>query len=428
MEEKWTDRLRVKMQDYEEAGPEGLWQSISDAMDRQTGVPGMPEGALLKRHAADSRMKRRRRYLIPAISAAAAILLTVYFGFRDRPDNGFHEVPAGVPEKEPERFHNLLADNSSDKSESMPAGPLSGKDSGKEPLTPQEDSTVPEENPVPQEDVPASREDAPAPATEHGTSPEPDNFPDHYEWEQDAARTSSKRKRGTIHASISSSNLTGSASSFSGFGGLASASVLSSRQEDKETVVTKAAIPSGNAGSQPEMTPYNTEIRHRQPVRVGVSVRYDFSRRWGIETGLTYSLLSSSITSGDNTYSSRTEQNLHFIGIPVQISYDFLQLKWFSMYVNAGGMMEKCVSGKSVTNYIPDGNTAFESSEDIMVRPLQWSLNAAVGAEVHFSPLVGLYVEPGVSYFFDNGSGVSTIYTEKPVNFNLEFGLRFSFR
>ena len=142
MEEKWTDRLRVKMQDYEEAGPEGLWQSISDAMDRQTGVPGMPEGALLKRHAADSRMKRRRRYLIPAISAAAAILLTVYFGFRDRPDNGFHEVPAGVPEKEPERFHNLLADNSSDKSESMPAGPLSGKDSGKEPLTPQEDSTV----------------------------------------------------------------------------------------------------------------------------------------------------------------------------------------------------------------------------------------------------------------------------------------------
>ena len=176
------------------------------------------------------------------------------------------------------------------------------------------------------------------------------------------------------------------------------------------------------------MTPYNTEIRHRQPVRVGVSVRYDFSRRWGIETGLTYSLLSSSITSGDNTYSSRTEQNLHFIGIPVQISYDFLQLKWFSMYVNAGGMMEKCVSGKSVTNYIPDGNTAFESSEDIMVRPLQWSLNAAVGAEVHFSPLVGLYVEPGVSYFFDNGSGVSTIYTEKPVNFNLEFGLRFSFR
>lgn len=90
--------------------------------------------------------------------------------------------------------------------------------------------------------------------------------------------------------------------------------------------------------------------------------------------------------------------------------------------------MEKCVSGRADTDYMSDGNVISESSSDIQVRPLQWSLNAALGAEVHFTPLVGFYVEPGASYFFNDGSDVSTIYKERPFNFNLEFGLRFSFR
>ena len=139
-------------------------------------------------------------------------------------------------------------------------------------------------------------------------------------------------------------------------------------------------------------------------------------------------MLSSTITTGGSGYSSRTEQELHYIGIPLQVSYDFLQLKWFSLYVNAGGMIEKCISGKAVASYVPEGESAFESREGITARPLQWSLNAAIGAEVHFTPLIGLYVEPGASYFFNDGSGMSTIYKERPLNFNFEFGLRFTFR
>ena len=66
--------------------------------------------------------------------------------------------------------------------------------------------------------------------------------------------------------------------------------------------------------------------------------------------------------------------------------------------------------------------------KNIVEKPVQWSLNAAIGAEVHFTPFLGLYVEPGVGYFFNDGSSISTIYKERPFNFNFEFGLRFTFR
>ena len=45
-----------------------------------------------------------------------------------------------------------------------------------------------------------------------------------------------------------------------------------------------------------------------------------------------------------------------------------------------------------------------------------------------FSKLVGVYLEPGVSYYFDNGSDVRTIYKDKPFNFNLNLGVRFTIR
>ena len=43
-----------------------------------------------------------------------------------------------------------------------------------------------------------------------------------------------------------------------------------------------------------------------------------------------------------------------------------------------------------------------------------------------FNDLVGIYLEPGVSYYFDNGSFVETVYRERPLNFSLGIGLRFN--
>ena len=40
---------------------------------------------------------------------------------------------------------------------------------------------------------------------------------------------------------------------------------------------------------------------------------------------------------------------------------------------------------------------------------------------------ISLYAEPGIVYYFDDGSDISTIRKEKPFNINLQAGLRFNF-
>ena len=438
MDGKWTDRLRKRMQDFEEPEPEGLWQAISDAMDKSgTAVP-VRKPAHAGRKA--SGFSKYVMYATAALSAAAAILLAVRFGFNDRPvlpadDNDIVAVAADTaPERLPDTSRQKPTEDGIIVKEIHAAASLIAENrqtvpvqAGRNDISETDGLT---DSPV-HADKEAIREQK---AVTDNAAKETDTCRQHDggfdgKGYADADIRKKRRTRGAIHASISSSNLVGSVSSFSGYGGLSSVSALTAPLKEKEEIVeTRAAAVQQRDGASGAGSQYNTEIHHRQPVRVGVSVRYDFTKRWGIETGLTYSMLSSTITTGGSGYSSRTEQELHYIGIPLQISYDFLQFKWFSLYVNAGGMIEKCISGKAVASYVPEGESAFESREGITARPLQWSLNAAIGAEVHFTPLIGLYMEPGASYFFNDGSGISTIYKERPLNFNFEFGLRFTFR
>ena len=88
--------------------------------------------------------------------------------------------------------------------------------------------------------------------------------------------------------------------------------------------------------------------------------------------------------------------------------------------------MEKCVDGKTRTDYFIDGKKVSSENGRIMVEPLQWSVGAYVGAQYSFNRLVGLYVEPGAAYYFRNGSPVNCIYSDRPFNFSLRRGLRFS--
>ena len=154
------------------------------------------------------------------------------------------------------------------------------------------------------------------------------------------------------------------------------------------------------------------DYEHHQPVSFGLSVRKSLPKGFSVETGLTYTLLSSDIKrQGDTKMQS---QKLHYIGIPVRGNWNFLEKKYFTLYVSAGGMVEKCVYGKL-------------ADDKVNVKPLQFSVAGAVGAQFNATDHVGLYVEPGVSYFFDDGSKVQTIRKERPCNFNLQAGLRFTY-
>lgn len=153
-------------------------------------------------------------------------------------------------------------------------------------------------------------------------------------------------------------------------------------------------------------------VEHKQPISFGVSVRKTLPKGFSVETGLTYTMLSSEVVFDSG--SDKLNQKLHYVGIPVRANWNFVDKERLTMYVSAGGAIEKCVYGKI-------------GSDKETVKPLQLSVMGAVGVQYNVSNRVGLYVEPGISYFFDDGSPVQTIRKENPTNFTLQAGVRLTY-
>ncbi len=168
-----------------------------------------------------------------------------------------------------------------------------------------------------------------------------------------------------------------------------------------------------------------TEYEHHLPIRIGLSVAYALTDRLSISSGLTYTRLSSDIkdTSRESKYIG--EQRLHYVGIPVNVSYKVASFRWLGLYGTAGVLAEKCVSGTTDEGYVENNTMKYTNTHDISSKPLQMSVNAGVGIQFDFIDNVGIYAEPGLSYYFDDGSALQTIYKEKPLNFNLNVGVRF---
>ena len=169
-----------------------------------------------------------------------------------------------------------------------------------------------------------------------------------------------------------------------------------------------------------------TDIKHHFPVTFGISLRKDLSNSFSIETGLTYTLLSSDLKAGNDIYYSQ-EQRLHYLGIPLKAGWYFVKKRRVSLYLSAGGAVEKCVKSQLKTHYEMQNDLSFIGDDHLDVKKLQWSVLASLGAQFNITDHFGIYAEPGAIYYFDDGTDVSTIRKEKPFNINLQIGLRFGF-
>lgn len=169
-----------------------------------------------------------------------------------------------------------------------------------------------------------------------------------------------------------------------------------------------------------------TEYKHRLPVRVGINVAYRLTDRLSVESGVSYTRLSSDMKDGTKDNYSSSSQKLDYIGVPLNVKYRAFGYRRLSVYASAGLLTEKCVSGKTTHEYVISGEKKKHEAEDVAAKPWQLSVNAALGAQFDVLRNVGVYVEPGVSYYFDDRSPLSTIYKEKPLNFNLNLGVRYT--
>ncbi len=165
--------------------------------------------------------------------------------------------------------------------------------------------------------------------------------------------------------------------------------------------------------------------QHDRPITFGISLSKPLSKKWNFETGLQYSILKSRSVMGSEEYYIGKEQKIHYIGIPLRVSYHLADYKNLSAYSSAGLQLNIPVYGKINSKYIVDNASAYTNSWHI-TPPLQWSTNFSLGLQYKFLPKWTLYVEPTLYWYIPNGSNTHTIWTEHPVMFSVPFGIRFT--
>ena len=163
---------------------------------------------------------------------------------------------------------------------------------------------------------------------------------------------------------------------------------------------------------------------HDAPVTIGLSVNKKLNERWSFETGLQYTYLKSDFVTGDEARIQET-QKIHYLGLPLRVSYCWGTFRKFSFYSTAGVQLDIPLKGRLHTFHVTDSVPISISRQPLDV-PWQWSVNTSAGMQYHITPRVSLYVEPTLNYYIPDGSELRTIRKEHPVTFTVPVGLRFS--
>lgn len=170
-----------------------------------------------------------------------------------------------------------------------------------------------------------------------------------------------------------------------------------------------------------------TDAKHYRPVTFSVLAKWQFTETLGLESGLSWTMLSSRFTTSSATSQIADQQTLQYIGIPLNMTFSFLDTRLFTIYATMGGMVEKCVDGRvKHSEYVSD-KQLLSYVDKVSVTPLQWSVSGGAGIQANFSDNLAFFAEPGLSYHFRNDSQVGTIYREHPLDFRFSFGFRVTF-
>lgn len=428
--DKWLNDIRNRLKDYGQEPPQGLWEQLSTRLE-QEGLAGK------RQHKPAAWMLWPKR-----IAVAACIAVAVLVGYRYMPD--FTQAPelASVGEKNAtgkaaeiiEQSGKEVAEADAPITARALAGTAQGTLVAKAESLPTTLSSIPSHEEETAEATAMASVEAQEPvadAVEQDRTGEKPVTLKHADSsarmgrsiQRNSSRTQQARTALThsssprLALSAHASGLTGSAMSAKGMSGLPTVSL----GPDDASWLDKPAmgVVVFNQGKVVER-----KVHHRLPVRVGASVSYDLNSRLALGSGLTYTRLRSDLREGTAANYQKSVQNLHYVGLPVNLKYTFLRAKNLSLYAQAGALAEVRVAGKRTTQYTLDHQRSGEETERIGSHPLQMSVNLAAGAQYNITPTLALYAEPGVSHHFKDNSSVPTIYEDKPTNFSLNVGVR----
>lgn len=429
--DKWLNDIRNRLKDYGQEPPQGLWEQLSTRLE-QEGLAGK------RQHKPAAWMLWPKR-----IAVAACIAVAVLVGYRYMPDFTLAPELASVGEKNAtgkaaeiiEQSGKEVVEADAPITARALAGTAQSTLVAKAESLPTTLASIPSHEEETAEATAMASVEAQEPvadAVEQDRTGEKPVTLKHADSsarmgrsiQRNSSRTQQARTALThsssprLALSAHASGLTGSAMSAKGMSGLPMVSL----GPDDASWLDKPAMGVAvfNQGKVVER-----KVHHRLPVRVGASVSYDLNSRLALGSGLTYTRLRSDLREGTAANYQKSIQNLHYVGLPVNLKYTFLRAKNLSLYAQAGALAEVRVAGKRTTQYTLDHQRSGEDTERIGSHPLQMSVNLAAGAQYNITPTLALYAEPGVSHHFKDNSSVPTIYEDKPTNFSLNVGVRF---
>ena len=401
MKEDWIEQLRRKLDNYEVEPPPGLWEDICKQMGLE------PEPA-------------SKKVLISRWwwAAAAVVLALVGFFVFNNPRSeqplqanavSQKQAPEQLSGEEPSSEQTLAQLSSSQQSPkaiifhhhiSNPIIPEPAEE--QEPITSEENSSYTEPSETSQQEEPAktqvqSMDDRSLIQTVH-----------QYQTSQDSPKTSASPNKWSV-------------------GLMASGGLLAANNSQRTEGVYYSQSIMGSVYDLSYMYNYNSVescyaytlieyvSKHHLPLRLGLSLQYQLNPRLALLSGISYTRLSSefSLSLYHNISYSQIiySQRLHYVGIPLGVTWQLWKASHFRFYLSGGAMVEKCVSVD-----VDGGYTG--------KKPWQWSVNAAAGAEYAFMPSLGAYLEPSLGYYFSDGTQLEHYYKEHPLAPSIEFGLR----
>ena len=165
---------------------------------------------------------------------------------------------------------------------------------------------------------------------------------------------------------------------------------------------------------------------HRLPISVGLNVRKYLTPRLGVETGLVYSYLRSQAQI-EGAFGYQYTQKVHYLGIPLSLTYSVLDRKRLDFYFIGGVMVEKAISATGQVDVFNGATRVSSATNRLSANGVLGSVHVGTGFGYNFVDRLGLYVEPSVNYYFRNDNQPITYRTANRWNINIRMGLRYNF-
>ena len=443
----WTSKLRDQMTDYQEPVKHDLWAGIAQSLAQNqpvAGENGVPENHPVKR--VEKEPKARVVTLKRWSAAAAAVALLgiggsyVYLHQEDveqgnaqlaslasseasSASSAASSSLSAVSSSHSKQVPLLAADNKSADSKSRQKAASSAAS-----LLSSDYASVPVQSAAPMNDegetmVAVASDEAPLVASKYKSA----------ESAQSQAEPNSSSYHFTRNSEVAGVSMKLYAENFgAGMGNVNSGSNIANRYSDSGVMADPmpGVYPDPSVGGSNDVdylmaAAYKAlqkspqgKAKHHAPVSVGMQIAFGVAPRLSLSTGVVYTRTSSDFYPYAPNNDYNVHQVLHYVGIPVGLNYELWRSGGFHAYVMAGAEADYNV--KNDTD--EDGTRKQDAKRD----RVQFSGKASLGAQYDISPSVGLYIEPGAKYYFDNGSDVENTFKDKKLNFNLQFGLRFN--